>query len=233
MVRIEAKREAKLRLDHPQGELSPFHARDGHQAIQPHDLEGSELWKRITTDDASLQMPPRESIKQPLTYAQREMIARWIKQGATYEDFGPLFLHVLQTATDVENGQNGTAARLTQFVLRKLEMKSVSPQPPADKRTLIRRVTLDLTACRQRSKPSMISKRISRPTLMPSWSIACWLRHYGEHMARYWFKPRTLCDTMACIMIIIASCRSIAFGFYEPLMRTCLTTRFATNTSCR
>ena len=59
----DAKREAKLRLDISDGDLSPYHARDGHHVIKSGDPDSSELWKRLTTDDPSLQMPPKDSGK--------------------------------------------------------------------------------------------------------------------------------------------------------------------------
>ncbi len=68
----DAKREAKLRLDIADGELSPFQVRDGQPTLKPGHADASELWKRLTTDDPSLQMPPASSGKRPLTAEQRD-----------------------------------------------------------------------------------------------------------------------------------------------------------------
>ena len=54
----DAKRGADLRLDIADGELSPFHVRDGQQVLRPADPDSSELWKRLTTNDPTLKMPP-------------------------------------------------------------------------------------------------------------------------------------------------------------------------------
>lgn len=191
----EAKREGELRLDVSDGDLGPFHPRDGYQVLRPADPNSSELWKRLTTDDPSLQMPPPDSGKKPLTDAQRELIQLWIQQGAAYEDFWsyePLRPHVLPI---VEN-RNWPASRMDQFVLATLEKKRMKPQPPADKRTLIRRVTFDLTglpptleeiqAFEEDDAPDAYPKLVERLMSTPQ---------YGEHMARYWLDLVRFADT--------------------------------------
>ena len=152
----EAKREANLRLDISTGDESPFQVRDGHQAIKAGAPTSSELWKRLTTEDESLRMPPRDSIKKPLTAEQSELIRRWITQGATYDDFWSFVPPKPQTLPRVEHS-DWIAHPIDQFVLANLESKQLKPQPAADKRTLIRRVTLDLTgsASDARSDPSV------------------------------------------------------------------------------
>src|SRR4051794_10763594 len=71
-----AHRKAKLRLDNAAGAGED---RDGLHAIVPGDLEKSELWHRITSQDEDEVMPPPESNKKPLTAEQRELIRRWIQ----------------------------------------------------------------------------------------------------------------------------------------------------------
>ena len=82
-----AKREAKLQLDIPDGDEGPFQPRDGHHVIKPGNPDSSELWLRLISDDSSLHMPPPDSGKKPLTQEQRDLIRRWILQGANYEKF--------------------------------------------------------------------------------------------------------------------------------------------------
>ncbi len=83
----DGKREGNFRLDVAEGEWNPFRSIDGMQIIKPGSPESSELWKRLTTDDHALQMPPQDSGKKMLTDAQKELIRRWIEQGAVYENF--------------------------------------------------------------------------------------------------------------------------------------------------
>ena len=191
----EAKREAQLRLDISDGDLSPFHARDDHHVIKPGDLDSSELWQRLTTDDPSLQMPPHDSSKKPLTDTQRELIRQWIEQGAKYEEFWSFEPPRPQVLPTVGNS-DWLDSRIDQFVLATLEKKRMQPQPPADKRTLIRRVTLDLTGLpptrqeiqrfEQDDAPDAYRKLVDRLLATPP---------YGEHMARYWLDLVRFADT--------------------------------------
>ena len=191
----DAKRGADLRLDMADGDLSPFHVRDGQQVLRPADPDSSELWKRLTTDDPTLKMPPPDAAQKPLTDAQRELVRLWIQQGAAYEDYWsyePLRPHVLPS---VENS-DWLASRVDQFVLASLEKKRIKPQLPADKRTLLRRVTLDLTGLpptreelrqfEQDDAPDAYRRLVERLLSTPQ---------YGEHMARYWLDLVRFADT--------------------------------------
>lgn len=191
----DAKREAKLRLDIADGDLSPFAARDGLHVIKPGDPDSSELWKRLITDDPSLQMPPPDSEKMPLSDAQRELVRRWILQGAAFEKFWSFEPPRPQILPSVGNS-GWVANRIDQFVLATLEKKRMKPQPPADKRTLIRRVTLDLTGLpptrqaiqlfEQDDAPDAYRRLVER--LLST-------TQYGEHMARYWLDLVRFADT--------------------------------------
>jgi Protein of unknown function (DUF1553)/Protein of unknown function (DUF1549)/Planctomycete cytochrome C len=191
----DAKREAELRLDVSSGELSPFYKRDRHFVIKPGEPDASELWRRLITDDMSLQMPPQESGKKPLNDSQRELIRKWIQQGAKHEkfwSFEPLRPQVLPTVAN----SDWCGSRVDGFVRAALESQRMQPQPPTDKRTLIRRVTLDLTGLpptRQEIQlfendhsfdafPKLVDRLLSRP-------------QYGEHMARYWLDLVRYADT--------------------------------------
>ncbi len=191
----DAKRDGDLRLDIADGQLSPFQARNDHFVIKPGDPESSELWKRLTTDDPSLRMPPHKSEKKPLSDDQRALIRKWIEQGAKFEKFWSFETRRPQPLPAVKN-QNWPVGRIDQFVLAALEKKGLAPQPAADKRTLIRRVTLDLTGLpptRQEIQqfeddtapdayPRLVERLMSTP-------------QYGEHMARYWLDLVRFADT--------------------------------------
>ncbi|MEQ1827015.1 MAG: DUF1553 domain-containing protein [Pirellula sp.] len=181
-----SKREADLRLD----------ISDGSQlVIKPGDPDSSELWKRLTTDDPSLQMPPHASNKKPLTEPQRELVRRWIQQGAAYEKFWSFEPPRPQVLPSVGNS-GWLASRIDQFVLAGLEKTRMKPQPPADKRTLIRRVTLELTGLpptrqevqlfEQDDAPDSYRRLVDRLLSTPQ---------YGEHMARNWLDLVRFADT--------------------------------------
>lgn len=191
----DAKREGDLRLDTSAGDLSPFSQRDGYYVIKPGDPDASEFWKRLSTDEPALQMPPPDSEKKPLTDAQKELIRRWIQQGAAFDKFWSFEPPRPQTLPLLKN-KDWSSSRIDQFVLETLEKKGLNPQPLADKRTLIRRVTLDLTGLPptrqaiekflQDDSPdayrSLVDHLLSTP-------------QYGEHMARYWLDLVRFADT--------------------------------------
>src|SRR6187397_311988 len=76
----EKARQAELRLDTPESALVKH---DDITPIVPGHPEQSELWRRITTDDESEMMPPPDSHR-ALKPAQKELLKRWIEQGAPY-----------------------------------------------------------------------------------------------------------------------------------------------------
>ncbi|MBU6175794.1 MAG: DUF1549 domain-containing protein, partial [Planctomycetes bacterium] len=191
----DTKREADLRLDVADGEWGPFQARDGHVAIKPGDPKASELWKRLMTDDPSLHMPPPDSGKKPLNEPQRELVRRWIEQGARYERFWSFEPPQPQPLPSVER-HDWASGRIDSFVLANLENRKMKPQSRADKRTLIRRVTLDLTglpptreeihAFEQDNAPDSYEKLVDRLLSTPQ---------YGEHLGRYWLDLVRFADT--------------------------------------
>src|SRR4051812_42656755 len=75
------KRQADRRLDTAEGANEEH---DGVRAIVPGDLGKSELWRRVISKDEDEMMPP-ESSNKTLTDAERELIKRWIEQGAPYQ----------------------------------------------------------------------------------------------------------------------------------------------------
>jgi hypothetical protein len=141
----EEGREADLRLDE---ESSASEDRGGYKAISPGDLKASEAWSRIMSDDDDMLMPPPES-HLSLNKKQKAVLKQWIIEGAQYEGhwaFSP------PQAPDVPNVQ-GEGSRyalwgrneIDSFVLAGLLKAGMSPSEEADPRTLIRRLTLDLT----------------------------------------------------------------------------------------
>ena len=77
----EKFREADLRLDLPE---EAYFEKDGFAAIVPGSTEDSEAWHRIVSDDPDEIMPPPES-KKELTEREKEILTKWIEQGAKWE----------------------------------------------------------------------------------------------------------------------------------------------------
>ena len=190
-----AKREAKLQLDIADGDEGPFHPREGHHVIKPGDPDSSELWLRLISNDSSLQMPPHNSGKKSLTDEQRELVRRWILQGAKYEKFWSFETPRKQELPTVKDAA-WPSNRIDRFVLSNLEKKQMKPQPPADLQTLVRRVTFDLTGLpptpdeihkfEQENAPKAYVRLVDRLLSAPQ---------FGEHMARYWLDLVRFADT--------------------------------------
>ena len=179
-------RQAGLRLDQAEG------SEGAHEfAIEPGSPEDSELWDRITSDDPDLVMPPPDSHKKPLSDEEKQLIRRWIEQGAAYESF---WAFVPPTMPGLPPDLDG--APIDRFVRRKLRQEGLAPAPPADKRTLIRRLAFDLTGLPpsrhqiQRflkdDSPDAYEKLVDRLLASP---------HHGEHMAKYWLDVVRFADT--------------------------------------
>ncbi len=136
-----SKRAADLRLDEFAAATAP---RDGGAAIVPGDPGASELWRRISSDDPDERMPPASANKAPITAAEREVLRRWIEQGAEYEAH---WAFVPPQRPEPPAVESPTWARnpVDAFVLARLEQAGTRPSPESDAETLLRRVFLDLT----------------------------------------------------------------------------------------
>jgi mono/diheme cytochrome c family protein len=133
-------RKAKLRLDTPEG---AFTGRDGLTPIVPGNPSASEVFARITTKDPDDLMPPADSAKQ-LTPRQIGLIRDWIAQGAKYEGHWAFTPPKRPEAPPVTHPAPRTTHPIDAFILARLAREGLAPSPPADKRTLIRRLSLDL-----------------------------------------------------------------------------------------
>ena len=137
----EAKRKSKLRLDLKEDAFKP--AKSGSFAIVPGKPGESELLRRISTADEDDVMPPVKTGKK-LKPEQIALLRQWIEKGAewkTHWSFEP----VKSPALPVTKKITWTRNPIDRFVLAKLDAEKLSPSLEADKPTLIRRVTLDLT----------------------------------------------------------------------------------------
>lgn len=188
------ERKADLRLDMSDGPEGAFADLGGHRAIVPGDASASELWKRISSTDEDEVMPPSDFHK-VLEERQKQTLRAWIEQGAQYQQhwsfIAPDRPPVPVVGSPVENA-------IDAFLRARLAEEKLHPSPAADRSTLIRRVTLDLTglpptaeevaaflagpADEDDAYTKLIDRLLSRPA-------------YGEHMARYWLDLARYADT--------------------------------------
>ncbi len=137
----EKRRKADLRLDTREGATVQL---DGHYAIVPGDPKKSELVARIQTDDADDMMPPSDS-HLTLSPDEKNLLIRWIKGGAVWEEhwsFQPIVRSLPDSGRRKPKwGRNAVDS----FVLADLRNRSIRPSPDADRVTWLRRVTQDIT----------------------------------------------------------------------------------------
>ena len=187
-----AKSKAGLRLDLFESATNP--RRKGGAAIIPGKPGSSLLIKKITSTDPDEIMPPPDSHKK-LESAEKALLKTWISQGARYEKHWSLIPVKKPSLPRVKN-RNWSTHPIDQFSLRRMEAAGLKPQAAADKRTLIRRVTLDLTGLPPTSKeiadfladrkPDGYERLVDR--LLAS-------SRYGEHLAHYWLDLVRYADT--------------------------------------
>src|SRR5262245_31942155 len=182
-----ASRKAELRLD--QREVAVVKA-----AIVPGKPMESGLVNRIFSDDAEEQMPPPSSHKK-LTAAQKDVLKRWVAQGAEYQAHWSLIAPKRPALPAVKNTAWPRNA-IDYFILAQLEAAGLQPAPEADRRTLARRLSLDLTGLPpapdvvegfvKDTSPGAYEALVDRLLATKQW---------GEHRGRYWLDYARYADT--------------------------------------
>ncbi len=132
----KSSRKGKMRLDLREEALAK-------EAFVPGKPDESELVKRIYTTNEDDVMPPADSHK-TLTVAQKDLLKRWIAEGANYEPHWS-FIKPVRPELPKVSERNWVNNPIDTFVLATLEGKKIKPSPEADRRTLLRRLSLDLT----------------------------------------------------------------------------------------
>ncbi len=188
----ETQRQAGLRLDKPDGATAQLDS--GAKAIVGKDIAASALVARITSANPDERMPPPASGK-TLKPEEIDNLTRWIEAGAEFRGHWS-FLPPARVAPPQVRHEALVHNPLDRFLLARLEAEGLEPAPPADKVTLARRVTFDLTglpptpgevdAFLADTSNGAYEALVDRLLLSP---------RYGEHMARYWLDAARYGDT--------------------------------------
>jgi len=182
-----ASRKADLRLDQREQAVKAA-------AIVPGDLEGSELIHRIESTDPKEVMPP-PATKKTLTAVQKEMLRAWIKSGAEYQPHWS-FIAPTRPAIPAVKNQAWPKNAIDHFILAKLEARGLSPAPEADRRTLARRLSLDLTGLPP--DPADVERFVNDKSPEAYNNLVDQFlqsQHWGEHRGRYWLDAARYADT--------------------------------------
>ena len=135
------------------------------------DPEESELIARITSEDPDEVMPPSTSRRQ-LTRAQVELLQRWVAEGASWSEHWSFIPPRRPEIPEVSNS-GWCRNPIDRLVLARLDRAGLRPSPEADRVTLIRRLSLDLSGCRPHRRRSIDSWRTGGPTPTSGWWTAC------------------------------------------------------------
>jgi hypothetical protein len=181
-------READLRLDDAEAALS---------VIEPGDADSSELFARLIETDPDLLMPPNESGKK-LDAKQVEILRLWIEQGAEFEQHWA-FTPPTRPKTPPTSRPGWIKNPIDAFVATKLDQQGLSPSAAAPTRTLIRRLSLDLTGLPP--EPEFVDRwtahlesdgddayqKLVGELLQSS--------HFGERWGRFWLDAARYADS--------------------------------------
>jgi hypothetical protein len=178
----EHARKGGLRLDQP-GSLI---GESGQAAIVAGKSAGSELFRRITTSDPDLRMPPTEH-HVPLSAGQIELLRRWIDEGARYETHWSL----VPPQKSPVPGEPGESHPIDAFVYAALKRQGLDFAQEASRQTLLRRVSLDLTGL----PPSIEDMERTNETYERAVDRLLNSPHFGEHLAVDWLDAARYADT--------------------------------------
>ncbi|MFO1450884.1 MAG: DUF1553 domain-containing protein [Opitutaceae bacterium] len=185
-------RKAELRLDRAEYAFAA-HPKRG-PAIVAGQPDKSPLVTRIESTDAKERMPPPEAHKS-LTREELALLRRWVKEGAEYEEHWS-FIAPRRPATPAGAAGDATRTPIDAFIQARLRGTGLAPAPEADRASLIRRVTFDLTglpptpdevkAFLADGAPGAYERVVDRLLASP---------RFGEHRARYWLEYIRYADT--------------------------------------
>lgn len=187
-----ASREADLRIDiEEQAKMD----RGGYAVVVPGKIDESELIRRITSEDEFERMPPEE-IHKPLTPKEIDLLKRWVSEGAPWQ-LAWSYVPPKRVPPPAVKDQKWPINWIDNFVLARLEAEGIAPSAEADKRTLVRRLFVDLTGLPPSpsevdefltdERPNAYERLVDRLLDSP---------HYGERMAMYWLDLVRYADTV-------------------------------------
>lgn len=186
------QRQAGLRLDRPESALHELES--GATAIVPGDPNASELVRRIFSSDESERMPPPDSQKF-LNEADKVVLRTWLLQGAKYTQHWSL-IPAKRSVPSTLPDDTWSTNEIDRFILDRLRRERLVHSPEADRRTLIRRLSFDLTglppsigevdAFLEDKEPDAYERVVDRLLASP---------RFGERMAIHWLDLARYADT--------------------------------------
>ena len=197
-----AARKGGFRLD--QRDSATRAAESGLLAIDPGQIGSSQLITRIHSADPDLVMPPPETSR-VLTDAQKNLLQRWIAEGAQYQPHWSLVPPQAATVPTVADDQ-WSRTEIDRFVLAGLRSHQLSPAAPAAPSILLRRLSLDLIGLPPTpAEADAFSRELQDAAMQGAAAedavVKRWIDHlfksphYGERMAVDWLDAARYADT--------------------------------------
>lgn len=190
----ETDRQAGLRLDIEEEALKALRDNPGKYAIVPGNPRESELVHRIMSDDPGLVMPPPES-GLTLTETEKEILKKWIQQGAEYEEHWAFIPPEKSPLPNIQKPQ-WPRNEIDFFILHAMTQKGLSPSEEAAPERLLRRLFVDLTGLPP--TPEEINQFLSgfSDQQYETWVDELLSRPaYGEKMALFWMDAARYADS--------------------------------------
>ncbi|NAS12876.1 DUF1553 domain-containing protein [Poritiphilus flavus] len=190
----EAEVKAGLQLHLQELAYAELAQSPGKYAIKPGNLNKSEIVHRILSDDPEILMPSPDS-HLSLSDREKALLIKWIEQGAEYKDHWAFTPPEKRSIPEVES-EASLVNPIDHFILSRLESEGLGFSQEADKETLLRRVSFDLTGLPPSldeiedflndDSESAYEKVVDRLLASP---------HYGEQRAVDWLDVSRYADT--------------------------------------
>jgi hypothetical protein len=188
------KRQANLRLDTEEGVFAALKEEPSKHVIVPGDPMQSALFARLINNDTAEVMPPPSS-NLALTKTEIEIIKKWISQGAVYKKHWSFIAPQKAKIPKIDSDLNPKNA-IDNFVFTKMKEVGLSPNQPAEKEALLKRVSMDITGL----PPSIAlqNKFLNDDSPNAYEKVVDELlsnKHYGEKMAISWMDVARYADS--------------------------------------
>jgi len=188
------RKHGRLRLDTEEGALMDI---GGYAALVPGNPDESELYYLVTTEDEDDRMPPREQGKDRLEDSEIALLKRWIEEGGNYAGHWAYQKITRPDVPEIDAKGFTLSNPIDHFVAERLISEGLTQSPEADRRTLIRRLSFDLTGLPPMpeevheflsdKRPDAYGRLVDRLLASP---------HYGERMAVPWLDAVRFADTV-------------------------------------
>ncbi len=189
----EGARQANLRLDTEEGAFAKLSS--GSYAIVRGNASASALIERITSREPARRMPPAYAGLDKLPEDEIDLLRRWIDEGAPWSKHWS-FVSPVRPELPAVSQPAWLRSAIDNFVMAKLDREGLQPAKEADRRTLLRRLSLDLTGLPPTpaevesfaadASANAYEKAVDRLLASP---------HYGEQMAIWWLDAARYSDT--------------------------------------